>query len=135
MKKLLSLFITMILITGLLMAWSIVVFADSGSVANPVGIMDNILQFIRPELFILIVFLYCVGLFLKKWDGFTKEWTIPYILLAVSFIITLAYISIVLGEGFAPPVIVAAVIQSVFIAAVTVFGNELIKQAIEKRNE
>lgn len=96
--------------------------------------MDNILEFIRPELFILIVFLYCVGLFLKLNDEFKKTWTIPYILLGISFLITLAYVSIYLGEGFSPQVLVAVVIQSVLIAAVTVFGNELIKQAT-RRNE
>lgn len=97
--------------------------------------MENILEFIRPELFILIVFLYCVGLFLKLNKGFKQEWAIPYILLTVSFIITLAYVCIVLEEGFLPPVIVAVVIQSVLIAAVTVFGNELIKQILVKRKE
>lgn len=97
--------------------------------------MENIIEFIRPELFILIVFLYCVGLFLKLNKGFKKEWSIPYILLAISVVVTLAYVCIYLGEGFAAPVIVAVVIQSVMIAAVTVFGNELIKQVLVKRNE
>jgi hypothetical protein len=59
--------------------------------------VETIIESIRPELGILIVFLYCVGLFLKKWEGFTKEWMIPYILLGVSFLITLAYVSIYLG--------------------------------------
>lgn len=97
--------------------------------------METIIESIRPELGILIVFLYCVGLFLKKWEGFTKEWMIPYILLGVSFLITLAYVSIYLGEGFGPPIIVAVVIQSVLIAAITVFGNELLKQVLIKRKE
>jgi len=97
--------------------------------------MESIIESIRPELAILIAFLYCVGLFLKKWDGFTKEWMIPYILLVVSFLITLAYVCIYLNEGFNPPVIVAVVIQSVLIAAVTVFGNELLKQILDKRKE
>jgi hypothetical protein len=93
------------------------------------------MEFIRPELIILIAFLYCVGLFLKLNKGFKQEWAIPYILLGVSFLITLAYVSIYLAEGFDPPVIVAVVIQSVLIAAVTVFGNELLKQAFSKRTE
>jgi hypothetical protein len=97
--------------------------------------VETIIESIRPELGILIVFLYCVGLFLKKWEGFTKEWMIPYILLGVSFLITLAYVSIYLGEGFGPPIIVAVVIQSVLISAITVFGNELLKQVLIKRKE
>lgn len=95
--------------------------------------MDIIIEFIRPELSIIVVFLYCVGLFLKLWSGFKKEWMIPYILLLVSFLITLAYVSILQGEGFARPVIIAVLIQSVLIAAVTVFGNQLIKQVTIKR--
>jgi len=87
--------------------------------------MDNILSFIRPELFILVIFLYCVGLFLKLYKGFNKDWMIP---------MTLAYVCIFMDEGFAPPVIVAVIIQSVLIAAVTVFGNELIQQVL-RRNE
>lgn len=91
--------------------------------------MDNIMDFIRPELFILVIFLYCVGLFLKRWKGFESNWSIPYILLGVSFVITLLYVCVYLEEGFNPQTIIAAIIQSVLIAAVTVFGHELIKQA------
>jgi len=133
MKKRLSLFvIAIILITGLMLFGTVTVFADSG---GPESGMENILAFIRPELFILIVFLYCAGLFLKKWDGFKNEWTIPYILLGLSVLITMAYVCIYLAEGFSPPVIVAVIIQSVLIAAVAVFGNELLKQVLVKRNE
>ncbi|NLP30634.1 MAG: hypothetical protein GX363_05830 [Clostridiales bacterium] len=97
--------------------------------------MDNILSFIRPELFILVIFLYCLGLFLKLWSGFKREWKIPYILLVVSFIMTLFYMAIFLGEGFSGSVVIASVIESVLIAAVAVFGNELIKQFTVKRFE
>lgn len=132
MRKVLLLVVTLILITGMMLFGAVPVFADDG---DPGGGMENILEFVRPELFILIVFLYCAGLFLKKWDGFKKEWTIPYILLGISIVITMAYVSIYLGEGFSPPVIVAALIQAVLIAAVAVFGNELLKQFLVKRNE
>lgn len=133
MKKKLSLFvITLIMILGMMLCGTVAVFADDVTGASG---MENILAFIRPELFILIVFLYCAGLFLKKWDGFKKDWMIPYILLGISFLITLAYVSIYLAEGFSPPVIVAVIIQSVLIAAVAVFGNELLKQVLVKKNE
>ena len=95
--------------------------------------MENVLSFIRPELFILVIFLYCVGLFLKLFKGFKKEWMIPYLLLVVSFIMTLAYVCILMGEGCTPPVIIAVIIQSVLIASVTVFGNELITQVLKRK--
>jgi hypothetical protein len=48
-------------------------------------------------------------------------------------IITILYIAIVIGEGFTGPVIIAAIIQGVIIAALAVFGNESIKQYFVKR--
>lgn len=97
--------------------------------------MSNVIEFIRPELFILVIFLWCLGLFLKKAPWFAAEWSIPFILLGVSLIITIVYMAIVVELGFTPVVMVTGIIQSVLIAAVAVFGNEIIKQTITKRIE
>lgn len=97
--------------------------------------MGNIMDFIQPELFIIVVFIYCVGRFLKLNKRFNNDWMIPYILLGVSFLITLAYVSFVLAKGISAAIIVAVIIQAVLIAAVAVFGNELIKQMFFKRKE
>jgi hypothetical membrane protein len=94
-----------------------------------------ILQFICPELFILVIFLWCLGLFLKKAPWFKQEWAIPFVLLAVSVVITLLYMAIVNGAGFTGPIIIIGIIQAVLIAAVAVFGNEIIKQVTIKRQE
>ncbi|MGI6751065.1 MAG: phage holin family protein [Anaerovoracaceae bacterium] len=94
--------------------------------------MDAIMQFIRPELFVLIIFLYAVGLFVRNGKWKENSWLIPYILLAISLMITIAYVGFVLGEGFSPSALVAMIIQSVLIAAVTVYGNELIEQIKNK---
>lgn len=130
MKKLLSLIITLVLIASFMICGSMVAFADDGT-----GDITDIMKFIRPELFILIIFLYVVGLFLKLWERFKQEWSIPYILLGISIIATLAYIGIVLGEGFSPSMIVSGIIQAFLIAAVPVFVNQALKQAIVKRKE
>lgn len=95
--------------------------------------MSNIVEFIRPELFILVVFLWCLGLFLKKAPWFSAEWMIPFILLGVSFVVTIVYMAIVVGAGFNAVVVVTGIIQAVLIAAVAVFGNEIIKQLLVKR--
>lgn len=97
--------------------------------------MELILEFIRPELFILVVFLWCLGLFLKKAPWFRAEWAIPFILLGVSIIFTIVYIAIVLNEGFLAEVIITGIIQATIIAALAVFGNELLKQGFVKRVE
>jgi dolichyl-phosphate-mannose--protein O-mannosyl transferase len=94
---------------------------------------NEIINFIQPQLFILVVFLYCLGLFLKKVPAFTAEWLIPIILLGVSLFITIIYMGVVIEGKFTAIVIVTAVIQSVIIAAVSVFGNEIIKQLTNKR--
>jgi 4-hydroxybenzoate polyprenyltransferase len=94
---------------------------------------NAIISFIKPELFVLIVFLYCLGLFLKKIPSFKAEWLIPIILLGVSLFITIIYTGVVVEGKFTPVVIVTAIIQSVIIAAIAVFGNEIIKQLTQKR--
>lgn len=95
--------------------------------------MEQIMQYIRPELFILIVFIWVVGLFLKKVPWFTDEWKIPFILWAIALIFTILYVAVVIGEGFTAPVFIANIIQGTLIAGVAVFFNELIKQATVKR--
>lgn len=95
----------------------------------------KVVEFIRPELFVLVIFLWCLGLFLKKAPWFKDDWMIPFILLGVSLIITIVYMAIVVGEGFNAVVVVTGIIQAVLIAAVSVFGNELIKQGLTKRVE
>lgn len=94
---------------------------------------SSVVSFIQPELLIVVVFLWCIGLFLKKAPWFSAEWTIPFILLAISLVITILYLAIILGDGFSAKVILAGIIQAVILAAVAVFGNEILKQTIDKR--
>ena len=91
-----------------------------------------IIEFIQPELFILVVFLWVIGLFLKKAPSFKAEWAIPFILLFISVLITIPYIAIVGDEGFGADIVIVGIIQAVLIAGTAVFGNELIKQGSRK---
>jgi hypothetical protein len=93
----------------------------------------KVMEFIQPELFLIVVFLWCLGLFLKRAPWFKAEWQIPFILLGVSILITILYISIVLNEGWSASVIVSCIIQGVIVAALSVFGNEALKQLRVKR--
>ena len=92
-----------------------------------------VLDFVRPELIVLIVFIWALGLFLKKAPWFKDEWKIPFILLVTSVVMTTLYLSVVLDEGFVGTVIVSAIIQGTIIAALAVFGYESIKQITVKR--
>lgn len=96
---------------------------------------SEVLKYIQPELFIMIVFVWCVGLFLKKNPAFKAEWSIPFILWGLSIAFTILYVGFVFEQGFAPPVIIANIIQGTIIAAVAVFGNEAIKQVSNKRHQ
>lgn len=93
--------------------------------------LNVVLQFIRPELIIVIVACYVLGLFLKS--STIKDWLIPFILLVFAIVLTVVYIAVVLGEGFSAKVIIVGFIQGLIGAALPVFGNQLIKQAIERK--
>ena len=92
-----------------------------------------VLEFVRPELLILIVFIWALGLFLKKAPWFKDEWKIPFISLFVGNAFAVLYIALVLNEGFTWPVVISAIIQGTIIAALAVFGYESLKQLTIKR--
>ncbi|MDF2591407.1 MAG: Phage holin family Hol44, in holin superfamily [Clostridia bacterium] len=97
--------------------------------------MEILLQFVKPELLILVAFLWCLGLFLKKAPWFKSEWMIPFILLLIGIIFAVIYSAIVLGEGFTIAGLIIGIIQGVIIAALTVFFNESVKQVLVKRQD
>ena len=92
--------------------------------------LSLILQFLKPELLIVTVACYVLGMFLKA--SAAKNWLIPYILLAFAILLTMSYMAVVLGEGFTGKVIVMGIIQGLFAAALSVYGNQLIKQIVNK---
>lgn len=92
-----------------------------------------VLDYVRPELFIVVVVLWCIGLFLKLAPAFKKEWMIPFILLFTGIVLSLLWICVVLGEGWAAAVVISAIVQGVIVAALAVFGNEALKQLLKKR--
>jgi hypothetical protein len=95
--------------------------------------IEILLQFVRPELLILVVVLGSIGLFLKKAPWFTDEWKIPFILWALGVVLAILYMGLILNEGPWSVVIFIGFIQGTLIAALTVFFNEMIKQALVKR--
>lgn len=89
-----------------------------------------VLQFIKPELIIVMVACYVLGMFLKA--SAAKDWLIPYLLLVFAIVLTIAYLAVVLDEGFTGKAIVVGIIQGLFAAALAVYGNQLIKQVINR---
>jgi hypothetical protein len=57
----------------------------------------------------------------------------PFILLFFAIIFSILYIAVVIGEGFTAKVIIIGILQGLICAAIAVFGNQLIKQLLEKQ--
>jgi len=86
--------------------------------------MENLIKFVPEQLLIVVAALYVVGLMLKNTKQI-KDWCIPWILLACGIGGSVAII------GFSTE----AIIQGVLVTGVTVLGNQLVKQTIDKREE
>lgn len=83
----------------------------------------NFINYIVEQALILIPALYILGLLLKQ--SKIKDWLIPWILL-------------ICGVGGAIALIglnVNAVLQGILVTGATVFGNQLFKQTVQKREE
>lgn len=93
--------------------------------------LNLVLQFVRPELLIVAVACYVLGMFLK--NSTVRDWLIPFLLLGFGIIFTILYMAVVLGDGFSMKVVIVGIIQGLFAAALAVYGNQLIKQASEKK--
>lgn len=92
--------------------------------------MENlILQYLKPELVVLIPVLYFIGLALKK-AAFVKDNYIPLILGAIS--IVLVFIYILALEGWSMNVIWFSIVQGVLAGAGAVYINQIYKQLTKK---
>lgn len=92
-----------------------------------------VLQFIKPEIMIIVVACYALGLFLKS--SRMSDWLIPFVLLPFAIILAILYMAIIVGDGFTANVLLTGFIQGLLAAALSVYGNQLIKQAIEGLNK
>ena len=83
----------------------------------------DMMNYIIEEGIIMIPALYIIGAIIKHTDIMANKW-IPLTLLIISLILT----PLVIG-GYTPD----NIIQSILVAGVTVFGDQLIKQSKEVR--
>lgn len=87
------------------------------------------IEFIKPELFVLIPVLYALGALLKKTEKI-KDNNIPLILTGVGLF--LSGLWVIGAEGFSAGSIFTSVVQGLLCTAGAVYGNQLIKQASKK---
>lgn len=92
---------------------------------------ELILNLVRPELIIIIVCCYILGLFLKATSRIEDK-LIPIVILLFGIIFTILYIAIVLGEGLTGKVFIVGILQGLICTAIAVYGNQVFKQISSK---
>lgn len=88
--------------------------------------MDNITEYIKPELLILVPVLIVIGLFLKETEKVNDKY-IPAILGAVGVVLSALYVSAVSGISLMG--IFTAITQGVLVAGAAVYVDQIAKQA------
>lgn len=83
--------------------------------------MDLLTEYLLDEALIIIPVLFVIGRVIKETPR-AKDWVIPYILLFIGILLSTFTL------GFSAD----AVMQGILTAGAAVFGNELIKQAVER---
>lgn len=90
---------------------------------------DLILNYVKPELLVLIPILYLIGLALKK-ASFIKDKFIPLILGILGVVLVFVYLISI--KGWRTELIGMSIVQGVLVAAGAVYGNNIIKQLIKR---
>ena len=92
--------------------------------------MEPLMEYIKPELLVVVVVLYIVGMGLKK-AATVKDNYIPYILTGLGILLctlwVLATSQIATGQDVAMAIF-TAVVQGVLAAGASVYTNQIIKQ-------
>lgn len=86
--------------------------------------MDFIIEYIVDQALIVIPVLLILGKIFKETPNF-KSWLIPYLLLVLGVCFTTFLL------GFS----VDAVVQGVLVSGAAVFGNQLFKQALNRKSD
>lgn len=96
----------------------------------------DFIDFLKPELAVLPVVLYALGVWIKKSQ--CKDWKIPFILLLAGIGLAVLYLFSVSGVFDARSLAAlafAGITQGFVSAAIAVFGNQAYKQITTGRTE
>lgn len=91
---------------------------------------NDILNFIRPDILVLVPVLIIIGLMLKK-VSYVKDWIIPIILGVVGMVFAILILGF--SEGFTGPTILNGIIQGILAAGMAVYVHQLTIQTTKKR--
>lgn len=87
--------------------------------------MDNIQEYIKPELLILVPVLYVIGMIIKNTE-LIKDKYIPVILGLTGILLSTLYV--LATEGVSLMGAFTAITQGILVTGVAVYVNQLIKQ-------
>lgn len=93
--------------------------------------MELLMNYIKPELIIVAIALYFIGVWIKGTEYIKDKW-IPVILGIVSIIICAIWVLATTPIGSGQALLMAiftAIIQGILVAALSTYVNQLIKQA------
>jgi hypothetical protein len=92
--------------------------------------MDSIMSYVKPELIVVAVVLYIIGVGIKKMDVI-KDKYIPCILGVLGILLCAIWVMSNTSIGTVPEMLMAvftSIVQGVLVAGLSVYGNQLIKQ-------
>ena len=93
--------------------------------------MDSIMSYVKPELIVVAVVLYIIGVGIKKMDVI-KDKYIPCILGVLGILLCAIWVIANTSIGTVPEMLMAvftSVVQGVVVAGWSGYGNQLIKQS------
>lgn len=93
--------------------------------------MELLMSYIKPELIIVSIALYFIGIWIKGTEYIKDKW-IPIIIGIVSIIICAIWVLATTPIGSGQALLMAiftAIIQGILVAALSTYVNQLIKQA------
>ena len=96
--------------------------------------MEQIMNYVKPELLVLAVVLYFIGIWIKGTETIKDKW-IPLILGGLGIVLCTIYVVATAPVGSGAEILSAiftAIIQGILVAALSIYVNQLIKQSAKR---
>lgn len=94
----------------------------------------NFMELVKPELFIMVPFLYGIGYVMSRVPK-VKDWMINIMITIISLGVVMLYMFAFMPDGKAMQTAVSAIIQSVIIAMATIISEHTIEKLIVNKTE
>ena len=90
--------------------------------------LEMLQKLIRPELLTLVPFCWVVGMYIRKGKLLDNRY-IPTLLWTIGIVFSFLYMKFMFKTEFdLTQIIISAIVNGTFVSAISVFGNEQVKQ-------